>query len=396
MKEIKLQSLFSKFVIITTVLSFINIDYVFRMGFGNTIRVLQMLSSVLIVVCLLIRGTKFTMYILLWFLLCMWVLAVTLFNGQDIEGAIRLIAKIMVPVIFFAVFKNDFEFILRCIYTILGVLVVVNFVTILLFPNGMYVTGITNFAYENWLLGFKNKQIIYFLPLLLTTSYLYVIDGISFDKVTILCILLASSALVGSSTALISIVTILAFGFIPFFRNKYRVLNAPTYLFVGLFSFITIVLLRLQNYFSYLIVNIIGKNLSLSNRTLLWDKATEEISNNFLTGRGYWSPEAKHMLYRSQSIISAHNQLLEYMFTGGAVLVFLYLATNVLLVSRLYHHRIERAVQLASVVYFGMLIVMLTEVYEDYFFYALYSMIWLAPNVVEIAENKQYRSINND
>ena len=50
--------------------------------------------------------------------------------------------------------------------------------------------------------------------------------------------------------------------------------------------FYGIVLLRLQNIFSFIIQNILGKDLTFTGRTRIWDNAIEFIKARFIIGYG--------------------------------------------------------------------------------------------------------------
>lgn len=266
------------------------------------------------------------------------------------------------------------KFVLKAIYIILGLLVIANFITILLYPGGMYVTGTTNLAYENWLLGFKNKHIIFYMPLLIADFMLAYSDGWTWDKKALLVIMFLSGWLAGSTTTLICMV--LAVCGLLLFSKAWKVFNARTYLIIGIIVFILIVIFREQEHMFGWLLDIVGKDATFSNRTLEWDIAIDYILKNPVIGNGYLSIDNRHMIYLSQSVMSAHNQILEYAFVGGYILVALYAILMIQLSYKLTIVARYPVMQALSMIFFMMLIVLLTEVYEDILFYALYFMLW--------------------
>lgn len=377
--------LFDRAVVVVAVVSLVQFDYLSMIGLGFFMSALRVAAVLLSAVYLVVRRVKIDLYLVIWLALVAWLLCVTALLGEDIGGALSLGMRILLPALLFMAFRSDYKFVLQVVYVVLGLLVVANFVSILAFPDGMYVTGTTNFAYENWLLGFKNKHIVFFLPLMLATFLLAEVDGFSLDKAIVLGVIIVSSALAQSSTTIVCMAFMILFAFAPFFRKRYRVFNARTYLVAGLILFLLVVVFRAQEWLSFIIVDLLGKDLTFSNRTLLWDVVFKAIPESPIVGFGYWSLDARHALYNSLSIMSAHNQILEFAFEGGLVMVALYLMVNALLTNRLHQFAQSRVVQFASALYLGMMVVLLTEVYEDALFYSLYFMIWLAPDFVKSA-----------
>lgn len=79
--------------------------------------------------------------------------------------------------------------------------------------------------------------------------------------------------------------------------------------------FISIYLFKIQNLLSFLIVDILGKDLTLSYRTTIWKYTLEAIKNSWLIGYGNF---AYSQLYASQVIMLApHNIFLYFLLMGG-------------------------------------------------------------------------------
>lgn len=382
---------FKGIVIVLAIISFADLDFLTVLGLNSIFSALQLASAVLLVTCAVCGNVKIDAFCGLWFAFGFWIVFVTIVLNADMVGAIRFATKIVFPAVLFAYSRTDLELAIRCIYGVLSVLLVANFISLLLFPGGIYETGTTNFASENWLLGFKNKHLVYFLPLILATSYLCKIDGVTRDKVVVLVMVAVSTLIAGSGTAIVCIAVVGVFGLASSLGSNYKFLNARLYFVVGLILFYCIVILRLQDYLAFIIVDVLGKDLSFTNRTVLWDLALSQISEQPIIGGGYWSAEQKHALFNSQSIISAHNLFLEILFNGGIVALALFVAINILLVSRLRKCENRRVVQIAAAVYLGLTAAILVEVFEDFFFFFTYFMIWAAPEIDEIAQLRQAR-----
>lgn len=381
-----------KLTVVVVIVSFAQFDYMSFLGLGFVTRWLRDAAVFLTMLAFLRRRATIDSFLLLWLAFSAWIITSTVINGSDVSAAFGLAGKVMLPAVFLAAYKDDYHFVLRVLYIVLGILVIANFVTILLYPHGLYETGVTNIAHENWLLGFKNRHIVFYLPLLLATFLRAVDEGLSLDKIILILIVPLSAVLANSSTAIICMALVIVFGFLPTFRRRYKIFNARLFFMIGIALFVFIIVLRVQDRLSSFVVNLLGKDSTFSNRTTLWNIAIDMISKRPLAGWGEWSAAQKHTLYSSNSVVSAHNQILEYAFVGGLVLVTIYLVINVKLVARLQRSASERHVQFAAVVYLAMMVVLLTEAYTDMLFYLLYSMLWLAPTLVPGPERRAVKA----
>ena len=78
-----------------------------------------------------------------------------------------------------------------------------------------------------------------------------------------------------------------------------------TLVIISIVIFVSIVFLRLQEVFSYLIVNILGKDLTFTGRTVIWDYYINEIKNSWVIGYGVG--------YNPYKGLFAHNGFLDLM-----------------------------------------------------------------------------------
>lgn len=83
---------------------------------------------------------------------------------------------------------------------------------------------------------------------------------------------------------------------------------------------IVIVYLRIQNVFSFIIVDILHKDLSFTGRTSVWDSANVKILNKLLLGYGNMGQGQETSILGD---VYCHNALLEIMFRGGIIRLIL-------------------------------------------------------------------------
>lgn len=116
---------------------------------------------------------------------------------------------------------------------------------------------------------------------------------------------------------------------------------------------IVIVFFRVQNLFQWLIVDILGESLSLSNRTFIWDGAIlrwmQSIST-ILFGNGIGIRDSFYV----SDMGNAHNQYLQFLVDGGCMKLGLYFAMIFLSIKKI--RNAERS-KLASIALGGLCII---------------------------------------
>lgn len=185
------------------------------------------------------------------------------------------------------------------LYWLSVIYIVLNFISILLFPNGLFVTNVGSAVERaNWLLGSKNNQSIY---LVLTTTVCILFSKKSF-RGKFWCVLFMTISLItilitgengiefmgGSSTGLISILFLFVVGILYLNFDRISFLNHAflTY-FIAILALNLIIILStsiplLQKF----VVDILHKDMTFSNRTLIWQAVLARIAARPLWGYG--------------------------------------------------------------------------------------------------------------
>ncbi|MFB7142909.1 O-antigen ligase family protein, partial [Gottfriedia sp. NPDC056225] len=96
----------------------------------------------------------------------------------------------------------------------------------------------------------------------------------------------------------------------------------------------SILFFRIQNVFKWLIVDFLHEDLTLDNRTLIWDNIFKDMSNhNIFLGSGILGENTRNIpiaIYNQYGYLlfgdlQAHNQLLSVLYWNGIMGLFLYL-----------------------------------------------------------------------
>lgn len=259
------------------------------------------------------------------FLMYLYMLLNTFIQNQmSISTFETIYTMIILSLIATKNIDNNKEELLYSLSFTTGIYLIINFITVLLFPKGLYAM---HSMYDNdqlcWLLGYKNTMCRFVaLSLGINLSYSYLNKGKIETKQYLLGIISIITVIkVGSATTLVAICllysSILFFNKIkiPKFINLFNI-----FVFYGIVTFL-IYKFNIQEKFSFLIVDILHKNLTLTSRIFIWDNAISLITARPLFGYGILEQTV------SQSLIKAshpHNFYLYHLFTGGIIgLLFL-------------------------------------------------------------------------
>lgn len=199
--------------------------------------------------------------------------------------------------------------------------VYINLITLLLFPNGLYQSqSYQAVPYKCFFLGYRNVQSLWLLPALALTLW----ENYSMTdlltrrtKVRLVAIVL-SIVLIKSSTTYVATAAFLgAFVFLVKKSKKHylwKFVNLST-AYVGSIAISAgLVFFNIQYRFSYLIENILHKDVDLTDRIYVWEKVLVYIRQRMWTGYGYiYDPTSRALIGASHP----HNYALNLLYTGG-------------------------------------------------------------------------------
>lgn len=274
---------------------------------------------------------------------------------------------------------------------VLTFLVVVNLITMLAFPHGMYVDD----NWQNYFLGYDNGHIVVFMPALLLAER----DAFFRKKNTLLIInfvCIYISVFICRSGATLSAMAVLLVLLIAIRFQLFRRLfvNGKFVLAAVAAVFIFIVILRGQEVFAPLVTKYLGKDLTFTGRTFLWDKAFEIIRKYFWFGEGDSSAvNTSTFTLHTQQLAYAHNEILDILVRSGVIGLVLYMVCIVRSVACVKGHKdMQAKIWLAFMGSYWL--AMMFESYSNYSFYYLYFVMLLMPRFERRLE-KKYRAEKN-
>jgi len=237
-------------------------------------------------------------------------------TSQMYTNAITLFA--MAILFMTAAEKGSYKFV-KVATAVFEVLIVVNFLTIILRPEGLYNFELAN---PHYFLGSRNVMMRTIFP---GVCFSILRSRIETNTLGIRAIFITVVA--GVSLALVwSVTALFAYLLFCLFLMAFHRKGAPQWFTVkncyifALVVFAAIVVFRLQELFSFIIEGVFQKDTTFTGRTILWDSAMRHIFQSPILGYGLEYLETiGPKLYKYTSYDSSHNLILDVLYQNGIV-----------------------------------------------------------------------------
>lgn len=345
---------------------FFDIPYLTTISPGiNRLYDLWMVLSGCIIIVLIIKKKTYSKIINNIIVLLSILIISSILNSTNIAFCLKNVLRILsLCLVVDNGVRTDSKNFFKAFSILLSILVYLNFFSIVFYRNGMY-RNETGYI-ENWILGYKNSHILYILPAILTSfiSSYQQKNKFTLSNYFLLIISAISTIIVNNSTGLIGLGIIIIFLIFKKVFNKIKLLNIINYTIVYVTLFLSIIIFRIQNIFSYFIVNVLKKDITFTGRTYIWDKAINYIRMQPLLGYGNTSFQYNIHIY------STHNAILGIMHKVGIIGLIAYISIIFKSIKQLYINKTSELSRFISIVIFSYFTMMLTEAYalEYYLF----------------------------
>ena len=204
----------------------------------------------------------------------------------------------------------------RVLTAVFAAVAVVNFAVVLLKYDTM---GFREQG-DYWLFGQKNAIRNIVIPSIAFSS---ILDRINHKKCSFLTLLLMLSGvtvliLVDSST---SIAVIALFAALLLYLNisNFELFNLKMISIIYIVLEVIIVFMRRIDIFSHIIESMLNRDMTLTNRTVIWDAAMKVIRQKPIFGEGLVALENSHLTMEGFKASHAHNALLDITLKCGIV-----------------------------------------------------------------------------
>ena len=276
---------------------------------------------VLIVLCIA-KKRYINIATLLLILYKVFLLYSTFCNGRSID--MIDFCRFMSIVLAIEYFEDDIPELISALMIIFEVMIYYNFLTLSTGPDlyGAYYTA----------LGYDNAASPYMVMAYLV-AVCYGLEKKKYIRTCAMILVIHITLLVtmvGSGLVAIGVIDLML---LVYSIKHFRISLFKTYcIYLGI-TF-AIVVCRVQNIFSFLIVDILGKDLTFTGRTKDWDLAFSLISNKFFIGHGIMNQETEKMILGD---VYTHNAVVEQFFRGG-IIAFLIFVIGIYFVSKVYNN----------------------------------------------------------
>lgn len=318
--KIKVSDLYnSKLFLILTMLAFYKpgiLNYLPQLKLLNLgYEVLQILIVCIILIFSVVSKEKTKIVFNIFIFYSVLFICTILNDGKNLY-ILKNILYLMVFVLFVdqAMIKNPKLFI-KVGHAILGILATINLLSLLFFPDGLFVTS----YYHNkfYFMNTKNGFIGFILPFVILGLLNYNTDKNRknlFLVITDFIIAFLTMWLGDSSTGLL-IFTVLVFQILFISNKKKFVKFTKVFILIVFIVTVGIVFFRIQYYFNDIIVKVFHKSADFSMRTVIWDAAINMIKKRPILAYG-WDINNGNILIGSTYYYS-HNMILEILISGG-------------------------------------------------------------------------------
>lgn len=299
-----------------------------------------------------------------------------LHNGRTMYVFAHGVYFIGVALYFHFVMKNNPRTMFTYILNFLTFWVVLNCISVFLFPGGIYNSGYFD---ANYVLGYDNQNINFMLPTLVLVLlkhqyYKKCLPQVLFTYAVVMLTVIK----VWSAMSLVMVFGMSACG-VLFLRKKKssivnninsgKILNMFNLLIANIGMWVALVLFNFQHYFAGFISNTLHKDVTVSGREQLWLKNLKYIKQNPVWGYGKetYAVRAQKIGCSPRSVFAthAHNRILEVLYSGGIILLSLFLGMLFYVAKKLKPVKDTLFAKIISIGIFIYLVGMLTEQYEN-------------------------------
>lgn len=358
------------------------------------INIVKILVTALIVFKVLKNKTKISKISIILIMYTMYLFLVTICNKVSTITLIKVYGLnigifLFCDLIFTSNYKDRFIRFFSNYY--LTLLILNLFLIIIAYLSGNELSQIGG----TYLLGQDNRFILYIIPALLGFFYLSRMENKNSDKIKLVLTYFVGIYTVYFLWSVASLAVLLVIGMGYIFGKIFKKININIKLLSCIIAAISIgiVFFKIQNYFSYFIVNILKKSMTLSYRTIIWDRALTmllESKINLVFGFGYF--DTSYLFVDIQGRLNhLHNLILDPLFSGGIIGVIMYASMLYCIIKRINSIKKTFEGKMLSLVFCGLLLLLIFDTFEAYQIY--YFILYLLYAISVMIESKSKNNL---
>lgn len=347
-------------------------DYFSQLGTITSIFTLITGTAFLILVCLTVLKKRFNLFVIISIFFVAWRSFSSYYFSSEILDIVNSIRIISIMLLINLTIKNFPKSTLQSLSLVFALYSILNFITYLLFPNGLYLVNLK----PAWLLGEENQFGFFLIPamILIVIDSWYRYQKVSWASIVLISIITINLIMAWSATSVVAGFFVL-FSILLNLQKKIK----PLYSFFTLsiaYIILWLVIVRANSisFFETIIINILGKDLTFSGRTRIWDAVFDKLPESLWNGFGINS----EVLAGWVTYFAAHNMILQVLLDIGIIGLIILLICIIVGGIKLQKYKSKRITVLLLIGIFGILIGGLTESYRLNY---LFLLLTLAFNV---------------
>lgn len=330
---------------------------------------------------------KITLLLILYFLVYAYA---TYINGGNLFNLFNYSISIISFVVWIEIIlKNNPLKGLQSLNITYSILVYVNLIFFILFPNGYMQTITTKGEFVNrYFLGVYNQFAATLIPaVIVNVVYVYLRYGrMKLHSIILIITVFFTFVYFWSATSLVGIGLVIIY-LILFKRGILNhLINGKIIIPTVIGLFILIVIFNNMGVFSFIIEDILNKDLTLSTRTIIWDAAIEMIKESPYFGFGYLGDGGRYIVFSSVRQRDAHNTVLQFMLQHGIVGFIPLILLIVLFVKNIEKYSKNLVAKFILFSFFIATTMMLGEVYAFRFLLLILMLGIFSPYIIKKQE----------
>ena len=293
----------------------------------NLLRILLVLFEILVFMksMLVVQKNRLLGVFSLVLLSILWEPASTVLNGKNIADVGALLNNLGIALTTYMGLRINYDAFIEGIAKITGAYVILNCLTVILFPAGMYASAQYT---QNFFLSYRTAWFaIYLLALTAVLMWNANARTQASRSFAIAVVLSAAVSMILQWTATGLFCFVLGGIVLAIFSRTSRKPLGIFWILLGESAvFWLVVIARMLEMFSFLLVTILKKDLTLTFRTRIWDNALIAIQKHFLIGVGRLDAGQMRSIL-GYGVSHPHNHYLYVTLCFGVVGLVLFLLT---------------------------------------------------------------------
>ena len=274
--------------------------------------------SFLILVYLLFRRRKTNIVnIILTTIFVGWITILTIFNNGQTTLMVRISMQYIGLAMATCILSDKSKILFSSMLLNLEILIYLNFICLLVFPNGMYVSSQTG-NWNNWLLGYDNHWfIVLFAAMFIALIYLRIYKK-TIRPLLLIIVIHISASIVMSGVITFGLIVIDVMFITHLYKSK--VVTYRNIWLITLVANILIVFYSTSGIATFIVYNLFNKtSTTIPARLKIWFSSIELIKESLLVGYGHPETAERIAIYNNRHASNAHNFLIEIVYEGGLI-----------------------------------------------------------------------------